>query len=183
MRKAHDSQGYLNTYSYSMKKLLFLFPLLCSTFLYAQSIERSVIGAYGASGSNGSIEVDMTVGEVAVTTGQSGTLIVTQGFHQPDDGITGIEEPLSLLVDYSLYPNPTTDKLYLELAAENNTELLVEIVDVRGRNTPLEAVSLMVSGQVSTTEWDTSRLAEGMYMVVIKNSTGEINGSLRFQKR
>lgn len=166
-----------------MKKLLFLFPLLCTTFLSAQSIERSVIGAYGASGSNGSIEVDMTVGEVAITTGQSGSLIVTQGFHQPSGGITGIEQPLRITVDYSLYPNPTTDKLYLELRTENTTELQVEIVDVRGRNTPLEAVSLIVSGQVSTTEWDTSRLAEGMYMVVIKNNQGEINGSIRFQKR
>lgn len=166
-----------------MKKLILLAPLFLCFSLFSQTLERSVIGAYGASGSNGTIEVDMTVGEVAITTGQTGSIIVTQGFHQPDDGITGIEDPLGISVNYSLYPNPTTEKLFLELSTENATELLVEIVDVRGRNTPLESVSMMVSGQVSKTEWDTSRLAEGMYMVVIKNNQGEINGSIRFQKQ
>lgn len=166
-----------------MNKFFLVFALCCCSTVCAQSIERSVIGAYGGSGTAGTIEVDMTVGEVAITTGETGTMVVTQGFHQPDDGITSIDKPLGISVQYSLYPNPTTDKLYLELSAERSTEVQVEIIDARGRNTPLEAVSVMVSGQVSALEWDTDRLAEGMYLVVVKNAQGEISGSIRFQKR
>lgn len=50
----------------------------------AQSISPSVIASSGGSGTVGGVTVDWTVGEVAVTTLDNGTNILTQGFHQGD---------------------------------------------------------------------------------------------------
>jgi hypothetical protein len=50
----------------------------------SQSISPSVIGAAGGSGSAGGVTIDWTVGELAVTTLNNGSNILTQGFHQGD---------------------------------------------------------------------------------------------------
>lgn len=57
---------------------------LCFCFSQAQSIERHVIGTSGSTLSNGTVSLDFTVGEVAVTTITNGTTTLNQGFHQPN---------------------------------------------------------------------------------------------------
>jgi Secretion system C-terminal sorting domain len=166
-----------------MKHLPFLLLLLLSQPLAAQSVERAVIGAYGASGTAGTIQLDMTVGEIATTTANAGSLIITQGFHQPAGGSVGIEDELGVQVDYRLYPNPTTDMITLEMTGAKPVAIRVEIVDARGRLTGLEQRQLQVGSAMVESSWDTSTLAEGMYLLVIRNQSNEIAGSIRFQKR
>ncbi|MDP5170970.1 MAG: T9SS type A sorting domain-containing protein [Bacteroidia bacterium] len=163
--------------------VIFTLLILGTTILTAQTIDRSVIGAYGASGTAGAIQVDMTVGEVAITTGQAGSIIVTQGFHQPGAGITGIADELGVKVDYSLYPNPTSDLITLELTAAAPSKIKVEVIDARGRLTALESKEITLGPTTSTLEWNTENLAEGFYMIVVKSVDGNIAGSFRFQKR
>ncbi|MBK9273948.1 MAG: hypothetical protein IPM49_05325 [Flavobacteriales bacterium] len=49
----------------------------------AQSLAPRVVATAGASVVAGPVQVAWTVGEPAVTIGQAGTMILTQGFHQP----------------------------------------------------------------------------------------------------
>ncbi|WP_034057312.1 hypothetical protein [Lacinutrix jangbogonensis] len=66
-----------------MKTLLKFTLCLCVCFSQAQSIERQVIGASGTTLTNGTVSLDFTVGELAVTTITNGTTTLSQGFHQP----------------------------------------------------------------------------------------------------
>ncbi len=166
-----------------MKNLSFFLLLILSQSLAAQSIERAVIGAYGTSGTAGTVQIDMTVGEIATTTASAGTLIVTQGFHQPASGSVGIAEELGVQVEYRLFPNPATDLITLEMTGAQPIAIRVEIVDARGRLTGLEQRQLQVGSAMVESSWDTSSLAEGMYLLVIRNQANEIAGSIRFQKQ
>ena len=65
-----------------------------------------------------SLKSDFTLGEIAIETISSEDFMLTQGFHQPSLGIISItENPHSRI---SIYPNPTTDFLNLELIEFND---------------------------------------------------------------
>ncbi|WP_415372298.1 hypothetical protein [Patiriisocius sp. Uisw_047] len=56
--------------------------LLCTTGLFAQSIEREVVASAGETISNGAVSLDFTVGELAVSDISNGDVVLQQGFHQ-----------------------------------------------------------------------------------------------------
>lgn len=67
--------------------LIFAAAIFIAPEIFAQSIERQVISSFGFSYSGALIEMDCTVGEVVTATGQSATVDITQGFHQPFLGV------------------------------------------------------------------------------------------------
>ena len=63
-----------------------LITILLAAFvcqLYAQEIERQVIGSTSNESSNGNITISSTVGEPAILTKTNGVIIITEGFQQP----------------------------------------------------------------------------------------------------
>lgn len=56
-----------------------------ATVVQAQPVllEREVLGSVGTDFSGNGVEVSATIGESIVETGQGNTLVLTQGFHQP----------------------------------------------------------------------------------------------------
>ncbi|MEZ5195886.1 MAG: hypothetical protein R2764_05675 [Bacteroidales bacterium] len=75
-----------------MKKIIFIITLLAPMFLFAQMVERQVIGSAGGYSSTSDLKVSSTVGEAFVATGTSSTIILTQGFQQPDEESLSIED-------------------------------------------------------------------------------------------
>ncbi|WP_452599660.1 hemagglutinin protein [Pontimicrobium sp. MEBiC01747] len=65
-----------------IKNIVRLGILLLAFQMNAQSIERQVIGSAGTTLTNGTVSLDFTVGELAVSTITDGTTTLTQGFHQ-----------------------------------------------------------------------------------------------------
>ncbi len=65
-----------------LKKLVCFGLLIAASQFSAQTIERQVIGSAGTTLTNGTISLDFTVGELAVSTITDGTTTLTQGFHQ-----------------------------------------------------------------------------------------------------
>lgn len=169
-----------------MNVRLLSFLLLCAApaVVTAQSLERSVISAYGASGSNGSIAVDMTVGEVATTTISAGTITLTQGFQQPDAAGTSSSAPLPIaILGYRLYPNPAHTQLTVELESVQALRLQLQIMDARGRLVMVNPDLLdLTTGQGEAT-LDISALAEGSYLIRLTDANAQLRGTLRFQKQ
>ncbi|HLP51457.1 MAG TPA: T9SS type A sorting domain-containing protein [Chitinophagales bacterium] len=91
-----------------------LFPLF---HLKAQSIERSVISSTGNYSTGSSVSVSATVGEPVVPTYTSGSIILTQGFQQPEnaDSVTGVSE-VQAVITWTLFPNPATTQTNLMLS-------------------------------------------------------------------
>ena len=81
---------------------------------------------------------------------------------QPEEPGEGIEEFAS---SFNIYPNPVSDRLYIETLTQTQT-LTVEIYDVYGRR------QSMVNGQQSTVI-DVSDLNSGVYFVKVVTSEGE----------
>lgn len=67
-----------------MKKLILISFVLLASVGFSQEIERQVIGATGNESSNGSITIQSTVGETMVQTREGSTIVITEGFQQPE---------------------------------------------------------------------------------------------------
>ena len=65
-----------------------LFLLLIGNFAKAQILTPEVLSAAGISSSNGSVELEYSLGSLSVSTISTSTFMYTQGFLQPDAGIT-----------------------------------------------------------------------------------------------
>ncbi len=157
--------------------LLFLLPL-SSTL--AQSLEKQVIGAAGSSVSNGSMSLDFTVGEVAVTTLTQTNFILTQGFHQGEMMTTSVNG-LPISVSYKISPNPTTDKLWLEITGDD-LDFYILLYNEIGQ--PLSLTKRHVQGVGHWQEnFDLSKVSAGLYLLVFTDVNGKWLASHKFIKQ
>ena len=98
------------------KKLKLSAVLLLGLGLTGLQAQTSVNATGGnASGSGGS--ASYSVGQVVFTTNTGTSGSVVQGIQQPYEisVVTGIEQAKGINLELSVYPNPTTDYLTLEV--------------------------------------------------------------------
>lgn len=128
---------------------------------------QEVIATQGDSYSNSGGSIDFTIGEVMIQTLTTTSNVLTQGFHQTNLTVLGIDDydPTYLA---KVFPNPTNEILNIDISNFNG--LSYEIYDVSGRqlsNTKLKT---------KTTSIAVDHLANGMYLLVLK---GENNQKLK----
>lgn len=134
--------------------------------------------------STDSISLSFTMGEMMTQTAitQNGTLVLTQGFQQPEQfELVGIFVPPELTVDYQVFPNPTAGQLTLKLAGKEPTLLFVGIYDLRGSQTVIPEQRLGFIGQFETI-FDLSPLPEGMYFLRIYDESRQLVETIKVQK-
>lgn len=87
-------------------------------------------------------------------TGSYGLAKLAQILPEP---ITGITEPS--LPKVSVYPNPSSDRIFIQYAGQNSNPATYHISDVRG--------NILISKPIreQLTEWDISKLNVGMYVL------------------
>lgn len=159
-----------------MRKLL-LSTIICLGLVYlqAQSIDREVISSYGQL----TATTSATVGE-AITASLSGSFILNQGFQQNDVLISGIEK-VETLVNYTLYPNPATDVLHVELQSSESTELSMYIVNSMG-----QMVSQQKNAQLYNQwngDFNIANYAPGNYLLIVANNQDKQVKSIAFIKK
>lgn len=158
-----------------------LFMLLSLGVLSAQvSIERQVIGVTGGFADTPNLKVSDTVGETAVSTVISGTVILTQGFQQPGENeITDLEEAIEL--SYRMYPNPTSDLLTVEVSLDQPLDIVVEVFDLSGRAFPEMRQTLNAFGS-SKASLSLAHLPTGIYLLSLKSTDGQVLATRQVQK-
>jgi len=120
-----------------MKKLLILLfasQLNFGSLVLAQ--EAVTIAGGNASGSGGS--ASYTVGQIVYSTETVSSGSVAQGVQQPFEisVVSGINEIHGILLQCSVYPNPTTDLLILKIDASATPgfqSLSYQIYDINGK--------------------------------------------------
>ena len=151
--------------------LVFFLPLALPYGLLAQTtIERSVIGAAGTSYQTADLQLDYSVGEVAVSTAETGTFVLTEGFHQADLFPTASDEPLR--VAYQLFPNPTQGQVSLELRAPQPLRLRLKWYDLQGRELSSLEQQVELGTQPHKLQFDLSDLARGTYLLKLLTPEG-----------
>lgn len=86
-----------------------------------------------ATGSGGS--ASYSVGQVVYTTNNETSGSVSQGIQQPYEilGVTTIDEAKGITLAVSVYPNPTTDYLTLEMTELEPSNFSFQLYDTNGK--------------------------------------------------
>ena len=142
-----------------MKKLITL--LLITGIASAQSISKQVIGAAGKNQSNGNSKLSWTVGEPVVGIMTAGGNQLGNGYY-PALNLQALSVEDNVLdVQLKVYPNPTSQSLYVSHPDMNSVG--ITIVDLKGKK--------VYAGTINKEEpLDVSGYTQGMYLVTVENT-------------
>lgn len=117
-----------------MKKTLFTLLCLLGAFhLFSQSSNPEVIANAGEHVEGTTVQLDWTLGELAISSLENDGLRLTEGFHQPEVTLTAVAELPADLGSLTLFPNPTADWLHLEMTFEQEQTIALELFDYQGK--------------------------------------------------
>ncbi|MDX2001958.1 MAG: T9SS type A sorting domain-containing protein [Chitinophagales bacterium] len=165
-----------------MKRLYiaFLMTMGAAVAANAQSLERQVIGAAGGYDVAGGVSLSYTVGEPIVETAISGSIILTQGFQQPDDLGVGIKE-VSINVEYTVFPNPTDDILFVDLKSDKPADVKLTFFNIAGQQMEYLTQAVTVNGKTRL-QFSLKDLAAGQYILVLNDKAGNPLRNFKIQK-
>ena len=159
-----------------MKAHFLLFFFFLASYSYGQSLEQFIIGSAGnfSSASTGT-SLSWTLGEPMISTENSSSAILTQGFQQPLV-VTPLSTNLSQnqSVNLQVFPNPTLEKVTLE--KETNTALNAELLDILGQS--IDHYSLVENQTIISLE----TLPAATYLLCIRALNGQIIQTFKIQK-
>ncbi len=148
-----------------MKKFLTLIIILyISTYSQAQTIEKFSIDSGGASVTAGGINILYTIGEVNVQEVTTGTILISEGFISSSLSNTlGVNEVVINEKNILVYPNPTSDFIYLK------TSLLIEKVEL------YDALGKSVLKTKNINKIPVNNLSKGVYLLKIYSENKSIS--------
>jgi hypothetical protein len=131
---------------------------------------QEAISASGgnASGSGGS--VSYSVGQMVYITNTGTNSSAAQGVQQPFEisVVTGLEEAEGISLRCSVYPNPTTDYLVLNVENFDKENLYYQLIDINGK--PLE--NKKITGNETTIVM--SSLVPATYFLKVTQNNKEV---------
>lgn len=113
-----------------MEKLFLIGACLALSQVNAQ---ESVLSSGGnSSGSSGN--VSYSVGQIFYKTVDGATAYLSQGVEQPFEIQTVLgQDNFNVNLELSVYPNPTTDVIYLKIKESNFESIQYQLFDINGR--------------------------------------------------
>lgn len=164
-----------------MNKILIIVILILgiSFTSQAQTLSRQVISSGGGYLEAGNYKLSFTIGEPIVGYVESGTFKLTQGFQQGSTDVNTAVKDIEILVDYSLYPNPTTNQVNLNLKAKEKIDISLSIIDISGK---IVVQGKQVNGTTIYETFDVSSFSSGNYFVVIATQNKKVQ-SIPFIKQ
>ena len=160
-----------------MKKLFIILTLLLVTqLLSAQSFSPEVLCNASGQLSNGTSNIDWTLGETIILTSQSSSHQLNSGFGQPSYIITGLQNNP---IDYGiqLFPNPVKETLNILLNVTELPNAKYQLFDMVGK----EIFNGSVIGDFTTI--NCSQLAPSMYWLRISDVANQSLQSFKIVKQ
>ena len=155
-----------------MKHLIII--LLVTTFGYSQSISKQVIGTAGSTQSNSDLKVSWTTGEPVVGLMTAGGNQLGNGYYPAMDLKTLKIEDNALDLQVKVYPNPTSQMLYVSHPELNS--FAIQILDLNGKQ--------IYSGTIEKNQpLDVSHYTQGMYLVTIENKEANKKNTYKIIKK
>lgn len=132
---------------------LFALPILC----FGQNSNHDVIAVQGGFSTGQDMSISWTLGEAFVETVSGIDGLITEGFQQPELTIRTVARSVNMPA--SVYPNPTTSSVTIQLAQEELCR--IRFIDAAGRILYDKKVRL------TTQEIDVSEFSQGTYFVIL----------------
>lgn len=161
-----------------MKKLISFFLILVVIQGNTQELAPSLLSTSGDFFSTNNYSVSWSLGEIAIETFSQSGNIITQGFQQTRLTTTGIQENSVKKNAIQLYPNPASDKLFLNFNSYDVQSYQLEIFDLIGS----KKISEKIETNSKITEIKLNDLEPGTYMLVIKSKEKNSTNTFIFQK-
>ena len=139
----------------------------------AQSMNQDVVSNAGDEFVNGGVSMSWTLGETVIETFSNASIVLTQGFHQSQVTVFGIE-PVGPDLDISVYPNPTSSVLNIDFGSFDKSAI-IHIADMNGKLIQKKTLS-------SNDILNIDHLASGMYLLDIKNEQNQTLKTFKIQK-
>ncbi len=153
-----------------MKNIITSLLAIVSITINAQTIERQVIATTGGMQSGTSVELSSTIGETVVGLINSGTISLNQGYQQSDTPADNTIVEEEFVLNYSLYPNPSTDFVVVNLENKGTEEnITLTLYSLEGVIVFSETLFIAQKG-TSSTKIDVSQLASGIYSLRVSNT-------------
>lgn len=160
--------------------------LLCALFFFqlsfGQSVSPNAITSAGASNASSNTKVSYTVGEISVKGIGNGNTNLGQGFTASavqSTTVTAIQEPDKELLQVKLYPNPTSDLLFVDIENSKEPNIQISIYDISGKLISKETyVALNNHIGINTQHWQA-----GSYILQLSNSADLTLGSYSIIKK
>ena len=121
------------------KHSLFFLLSLASASLNAQQLE--VIPAAGDFHLHSSGSLSWTLGEAVIETLVSDNFTLTQGFQQSKLTVTAIDVTQIPGIKLSVYPNPASNFLFVEILSDRPGDLQLRLFDLNGKLLLLKKVT------------------------------------------
>lgn len=161
--------------------ILFLSFMLSIPVMAQTNLTRSVMASGGQEFKNDQIHLSATIGEVMVTTLSTENLVLTQGFQQPEkEDFTSSYQSPDLVESLSSFPNPASERIYVDITAKKEDDYHVEIFDLLGKRWKSQRGVDLDPGIERRLQFELTDVPGGNYFIRIVDSRGRLAGSLRF---
>ncbi len=114
-----------------MRKILLLTFVISSFYLGTNAQE--VIATSGDYSETTIGSLSWTIGEPIIENVSGTNNILTQGFHQSKLTVTTINEIPGLEMNITVYPNPASDYLNVEVKTDQQKEFQINLFDLNGK--------------------------------------------------
>ena len=147
---------------------------LITSFSYSQTISKQVIGTAGKTQSNSNLKVSWTAGEPVIGLMTAGGNQLGNGYYPALDLQALSVEDNVLNVQLRIYPNPTSQSLYVSHPDMNSFG--ISIVDLNGKQ--------LYQGTINKDEpLDISNYTQGMYLVTLENKETQKKNTYKLIKK
>lgn len=148
-------------------------------------LSQSILAADGGSGQSGSINIEWTLGEFAISSLQTTNGWITEGFHQPHLSISPIpaiglvpeKEKNEVRYSISLAPNPVRYQLQIKVKHQEAIPMTLQLLHANG--------SLLIRQHIETPsdfQLDLSKYASGLYIVQFLEKKGQLIEAYKITK-
>ena len=159
-----------------MKKLLLLPVLLLLAIGHSQSISKQIIGTAGGALENNDNRLSYTAGEVLVgaMTDEDGAFQLGNGYYPSLNlSVLNTETP-ELQLKVKVFPNPTTELIYITHPTEQFFE--VRITDVNGKQ-------ILQKEHIKDQPLNVQTLTSGTYIVMVTKKDSKQTNTYKIVKQ
>ena len=115
-----------------MKRIVYFFIFIL-LFAVVSLQAQQVISSAGASATGTGVQLSWTIGEPVIATFTGTSAILTQGFHQSKLTVTAIDPTLFPELQLSVYPNPVSTSLRLQISGDRLQNLTYMLFNIEGK--------------------------------------------------
>lgn len=146
-------------------------------------LSPKVFASAGQVTTTGNLNLSYTIGEPIVETLVDIKLILTEGFHQPEDDFVpnAVQEFPTAWGNIKVFPNPFNENLTIEVETDKQHDLYLYIYDVLGQQVESTFLANHYPGK-NQYSISTAGLAQGMYTLTIATESGDFLKTVKVNK-